>query len=418
MSFFRKKFKPIITQNDKTWTDINYKWVIDKFGLGFPIEPIMFDAENFPKTFSESDFIPELAVKDISSFLSMNDLRINVIVIELYNEVKDSYPDPTILTQTSDGFDIIIAQELLGEPELIVANLIIHLTDIYLGSSNLESPRKEDQLYFTYIMSTYLGFGIILAQNQQKTVWISNDIGSSNWVFNLAIPAPVLTYLLGLHFYHVGIPDNRILKTLSKKLKIGIESTIDIIESNPAEWIDKNEILAINNYKKSHEDYYYGEYEKAVDNAFKALNLTRSTLLKFEIYNSIGVYYTAIGDFENSVQYFEEAKDINCEDGRVLDNLAYTFMILGDVKKGKELLDQADLMGNNISEFSLRNLGLYYFLIGDYINARSQFEFAYNQKKIHVLNLDYHYRECLEEIGVNKRTIDRNIKDLNETGEL
>lgn len=91
-----------------------------------------------------------------------------------------------------------------------------------------------------------------------------------------------------------------------------------------------------------------GEYEKAIDLLKNLIaNEKRRTFLA-KAYNSCGVAYAELGDYDKAVEYFEKAIELRRYlvdfGARTYSNLARVYELMGNEKKARECREKCEIL--------------------------------------------------------------------------
>jgi tetratricopeptide (TPR) repeat protein len=155
---------------------------------------------------------------------------------------------------------------------------------------------------------------------------------------------------------------------------------------------------AIQNYKS-------GETENAISILQKVLLLEVTDQYKSLIYNNIGYYEQRVNKYAESIPNFLKSLELNPGYGYANDNLGLSYLMIGELEKGKEYLDKAIETGENDIAYSYRNLAIYYMLKNENELAETNFQKSFSENKpVDLLN--YFYAKFQLMLGNKEKAIE------------
>ena len=397
-----KEDKFFITEPDRNWVEDNFKWLIKVYG--YPQrqnEQIMLSERFFPKTFNSETVEVENVIYDLSILFNLGAKHIS---FEAQEDLRDIYGMPYQIegklfdaeTEVGDdGYKICIARSLTTHPRRLIYTLIYEFIKIRLWDSKLQFDTGNDTSLFIYIAGIYFGFGVILSQNLTDSGRVDDGFWETKWNYSSEMPMQVMAFGLATYSKLIQKDSPDWKEELPKEIRHRFIKAIDYLNEFPNDLFDKAELEANGLFNQADKAYQSQDYDSAISTLQKALFLTKDALLKADVYNSIGYNQMRKGDFEKSIQSFQNALDLEPNYGFANDNLGYALVRLGHLDEGRTYLEKALLTENNDKAYNNRNFALYHFAKGEIEKAEEYFKLSFDAISVPVDLLEFHYSEFL-----------------------
>ena len=410
---FNKKTKEPtfrITEPDRDWVEDNFKWLIQIFGYpNRQTEQILITDQFFPKTFSTSEPEVKNLIEDLCNLLNLESGKIG---FELHEDLRDNYGMPYEIqgkpfetdTEISENYyKIHIAKSISKRPNRLIFNLIYEFIRIRLSESKVQYDTGEDTSLFIYIAGIYFRFGIPLSQNLTDVGRTDDGFWETKWHYVSEMPNEVMVFALAT-FSKLIEQDDPIWKNeLPRELRLQFERAISFLNDSPSNVFNKAELEANDLFNKAHEEYQNGDFDSAINTIQKILLITEDVFLKVDVYNNMGYYQLRNGAYEQSIQNFQKALEIDPNYGFAYDNLGYSLIQTGQLEEGRQQLENALKTENNDNAYTYRNLALYHLAKNDLVQAETNFQLAFEAETFPVDLLELHYANFLIKKGEEEK---------------
>lgn len=413
---FNKKTKEPkfrITEPDRNWVEDNFKWLIKVFGYpNRQSQQILITDKFFPKTFSTRDLIVQNLIEDLCNLLGLDS---NKITFEIHEDLRDVYgmpfemqgkPFETETAVTENNYKIHIAKSISKRPNRLVFSLIYEFIKIRLTENKQQYDTGDDTSLFIYIAGIYFGFGIPLSLNLTDRGRIDDGFWETKWNYVSEMPNEVMAFGLATYSKLIEQDNPEWKNELPQEHRMQFEGAIAFLNDSPSTVFSKAELDANDLFNQADKEYQKGDFDLALTTLQKILFLTEDEMLKADVYNNIGYYQLRIGDFENSIQNFRKALQIDANYGFAYDNLGYSLIQTGQLEEGRLQLEKALKTENNDNAYTYRNLALYHLAKNELEQAESNFQFAFEAETVPVDLLELHYANFLINQGETEKGIE------------
>jgi tetratricopeptide (TPR) repeat protein len=402
-----------ITDADREWVESNFKWLIEVFG--YPNKElhhqVLLNAANFPKTFSTKEIEIGFILDDLSNILHLDRTKISFVVQE---DLRDTPNMPYAsldhafeceLEVDNGRYRIFIAKQLVNRTPRLIHCLTFQFIKISLVESALEfDVGGDDTDLFVYLAGVFYGFGIILSKNLDDYVHEHRGQWEIKWHAQSIMPLPVMAFSLATYANIMGEDQPEWRKELGNDMGTAFDAAAALIRQYPNDIFNASELKAAELFNLSNNQFNDNDLDAAIATLQKILFLTDDDILKADVYNNMGYYFSRKQEYDKAISAFRNALAIGPEYGYANDNLGYTLIVTGNPEEGKKYIDKAIQTGNNDLAYSFRNLALYYAKTNDPLAAASYFEKAFNENTPVEL-LEYHYAIFLKEQGQHEKAL-------------
>lgn len=137
-------------------------------------------------------------------------------------------------------------------------------------------------------------------------------------------------------------------------------------------------------YNEGIQNYEDGQYDLAIDNFKKAIELDDSN---FECFFNIGAAYMEIEDYEQAIESFKKAVEIKSNDIDLYKNMGLAFYTIHDYENALKAYKKTIWLNSRDAE-NFNNTGIAHLALYDFKEAANCFNYAV---KINSRNEDYKY---------------------------
>jgi tetratricopeptide (TPR) repeat protein len=422
--------KPSIKEDDKNWVDKKFEWLLKVYD--YPSNKniqFVISEEYFPESFKTQPLSVDSIIADISNILKIDKTRINYQFNEdirdisgLPYEIQGRTDDCELVVIAEAGkttyYKLIVAKSLVKSPERLVCSIIIESLKIKLNESKIKYDPSNDRGLLIYLLGIYFGFGVILAQNLISIGRKSDGLWETKWRYISVMPYQIMAYAFALYSWLSKNESPDWLERLPSEIKAEFNLSINYINSYPP-LIDFRSVdnhLTFNKlFREAFRLNKAGEVEKAIATLQKMIFLTDDANKKALVFNNIGYFEQRIKEYSRSISSFLKALEFNPNYGFANDNLGLSYLLTGELDKGKEYLDKALKTGNNDNAYSCRNIAVYYMLKNNNMLAELNFQKSFSENKPVDL-LHYFYAKFQLKLGNKQKAIEHLIAEI-EKGE-
>ena len=393
---FKRKSEFVVTEADRLWVEESFGNLIKPFG--YPNEPKDVDVSKayFINCFDEDSFSPENMLEDLGVLLGVDTDQYSITLVK---DIRDSDLDYSTEGRMFEATLVIgetnhiihLANSVVGRPKrmiyLIAKELIAHmLMEVFVNFD-------EDEYLFTYIAAIWFGFGTIFAENLIDVGFERDGLQEQKWYNYSLMPPPVFGYALAYIDKLVDGPGYN----LSGEVGDGYNQATVYLEGKEVSLYNADELKANRLSAQSYEAYEVKEFEESIVLSQSALLLTQDDFRKADLLLNIGYNHQMLERYEIAISYFEKVLELNENYAYAYDNSGFCYINLGQLDKGKSLVEKAMETGGNDDGYSFRNLALYYWKIGDRQKAEEYFTMAKEWGGLKVDLLDELYDEFKSE---------------------
>lgn len=387
------------------WIHEDFGWLFSNIQLSENVaSPYQFNPETFPMAHEAPTFIPANVINDLCTIL---DLDVGAIQIEMMMDERDQERMPyeiegtvfeSALTFTDGHYHLLIANSLLKVPNRLLYNLIRHALQLKLYSHGFQIEQQPINEAFLFATGVYLGFGELLVENMFLTQKIVDAGWESNRNFGSEISYEYAAYAIAL-FYFILENGLEWIERLPGDIQKLIKHATEFILTEKELQEIKNDYPLNQHFITAETLYLRQQYNEAIALMQLVLAEAFSARIRAAAENNWGYYLLLTDKFEESIPHFKIAIQLYSNLTYAYDNLGFALLRIGELEKGKSFADKSAQMEGNNMAFTNRNLGLYYFLMGDDKLAQEHYEQACNAENSVVDLSEFHYAQLLIKIG-------------------
>lgn len=394
-----------ISDNQKKWVEANFLVLVR--ACGFPQnkgKQILLNKDFFPSTFDAKEVEIENILKDLTEIFGFESKIINY---EIVYDLRDSYRFPlaiqgkiqeTELDKVSDNeYCIYVSNSIIQIPNRLIFCLINDFLRIKLSDSKIPHDQNKYSENFLFLAGIYFGFGVILTQKRIEIGKSTTLFWQKEWSFSSSMLLENIIYGFAIYQKIFSNLDNGWIKELPKDFESKITEATSLIQSNI--FANVNEVEAKYLMRKSFEESEKCNFILATELLNKVITLSENHQTISGAYNNLGYLKLKTGFTEESSINFEKAIEYRPDFGFANDNLGYSLILQNQLERGFIYLEKAEKTLNNDKGYHYRNLGLYFHKKGELLKAREHYNKAFNNQKIPIDFLEYHFSELLSDIG-------------------
>ncbi len=410
-----------IEENHKNWADDVLFYLMEVFGV--PTEEsktVLLDLEFFPKTLLAEEAQVEDTLHELCVLLKLDPHSIDHVFYEdlLQEETTVGLFLPYEIDTKflPSGPQIILKKQLLKNPKKFIFLLLYELLQISLVSRVPSFKVQAHMGPFMVLVSTYLGFGILATRNLFSVGSWNQLFWESKWFQPNLLATECMAYFLAL-LTRIKKEENPAWKILlTDELRTPFEKALRYVDTLSPPFQEKLRFQVTQHMEESSSLYKKRDYKGAVVSLKKLIEKNPETVLPARVYGNLGYYLNMDEQYQESLPMLKKALEIDAHAHFVHDSMAYAFLHLGQLKKGKKCIS-ASLKGmKNDIAYSFRNLALYHKGKGEIEKAQEFFDLSYENSTQGVDLLDFHYAEFLFEQGKKKKAM-KHLKKEVERGE-
>jgi tetratricopeptide (TPR) repeat protein len=412
--------EPSIKEDDRNWVDKKFEWLLKVYDYpSYNNIQIDIDEKYFPESFKTNPLSINAIIDDISKILKIDKSRINYQFSEdirdingMPYEIQGHTNDCDLVVIAEEGkktyYKLIVAKSLFKNTERLVSSIVLESLKIKLYESKIKYDSNIDRGLLLYLVGIYFGFGVILAQNLISVGRKSDGLWETTWRYFSVMPYQIMAYAFALYSWLSKNENPEWLMRLPSEIKDEFKRSVTYINSHTP-LIDFRSVdnhLTFNKlFREAFKLNKAGEAEKAIITLQKMIFLTDDANRKAFVFNNIGYYEQRKNEYSRSINSFLKALDLNPNHGFANDNLGMSYLLIGDLGKGKEYLDRALKTGNNDRAYSYRNHAVYYMLTNKNMLAELNFQKSFSENKSVDL-LHYFYAKYQLKIGNKQKAIE------------
>jgi len=413
-----------ISENNRKWIEKNLLFFTKV--CGFPRnagEQFLLNEIYFPKTAKSTKKVDlDSLFIDLSNLLQVD---INKISLEIIEDLRDTYGIP-LVTQgntfetdmqiDSGKFVIYIANSLQNRPNRLLYNVILEFIKIKLSEYEISYEQRKDIEFFIFLAGIYFGFGVILTQKRIDVGRSSDGFWQTTWKYRSEVPDSIIIYAHAI--YQKIFSNNQTDWTINlpKEIRDQLGDAHNLITQYCNIDFNKNELEAEQLFNLGLKEQKSKGIQSALSYFKRVLEITKNDTLIAHTYNSIGYGQIKAGLILESIENFKKSLKFWPNYGYAYDNLGYSLILIGQLDEGFQYLKRAIETGNNDKGYSLRNHALYYHRKVELKKSKNTYELAFQNIKIPIDFLEYHFADLLFELGENETGMDLLNKSV-EKGE-
>lgn len=377
---FKRKKDFVVTEADRSWVEECYENLIKAFG--YPLVPLEVDISEkyFPQCFATDSFSPENILLDLCRLLALDATQFSIVTV---SDIRDSDLDYSTegrmfeaeLVLGNSNHVIHLAQSIVKRPKRLVYLLAKELCVYILTRDFSNYNREEDESLFAYIVAIWFGIGTIFANNLVDVGFERDGLKERDWFNYSVMPPPVFGYALA----YMDKLTSKANYTLSGEVEKYYKLATDFLKDKTVALFDANELESNTLFAKSADAFDAKNFNDALVLAQKALFMTQDIFKKSDLNVSVGYAHLMLERYDVAIPYFEKAIELNEYNAYAYDNMGFCYINLGELEKGKSLIEKAMETKGNDNGYSFRNLGFYYWKKGDLKGADEYFNKAKNE---------------------------------------
>jgi tetratricopeptide (TPR) repeat protein len=406
-----KNEKPSITKDDEKWVDNSFGWLL--LSWGYPkkeIETFIFNEKYFPVTFHAKKISVENLLDDLCNLLSIYRSTISYSLIpdirdipqtphSIYGKAFESDIEVIKKDFEPTHYNIHIANSLVYEEELLMRRLILELIKVKVNEKLSTFISDGDVLYFVYIAAIYFGFGVIMSKAlvdvkvQYVAGWQSTSKNKSD------VPPAVIAYALAFYARLHGSEyiqwENQLPKSIKHEFTLAKEQLVDGSDKIFFDEVALKNDVEIRKHTAAAKQFTKNkQFEEAIKEYELAIPLVKNNTQLSVMYVNIGYACQRAQKLEKSIDYFSKALDIRPNYAYAVNNLGFSYILIGQLEKGKEYLDKVDISDDTLKAYILRDTAVYYTLKGNMEEANNYFQKTF-ETNTGVDLLEYFYAKYL-----------------------
>jgi hypothetical protein len=167
--------KVSLTEEEKTWIEESFLWLIDQFGSDIlRLASVVLPTEEFfPDRYDSSDEAVDSLVSRVCAYMKVDPNRLELIFYEASDPIQNLVPIYESSRQGAAGLfsapdnkdKLILGLELshLGNPESLVATVAHELGHVHLLADKRLTGEEEDHEHLTDLLTVFFGLGVFTA---------------------------------------------------------------------------------------------------------------------------------------------------------------------------------------------------------------------------------------------------------------
>jgi len=400
-----------ITDADRAWIDESVAILMQVPEILFPAQ-VEFNARFFPQTHEREKFDSNVFINDLQNMYSPRRFDISVDIFKDESKINiiphatstfgmEFYTEHIELDKV---YRIHVSERAFENEFRLRAILCQEYIRILLGFS-IEAAAEEqtysDNLFIRVAMVIY-GLGLFINETQNII-----DTRVQAWVktthyYEQLIPAEWLAYTLGIFAYLTNDTEVKWLPHFNREIQIEFSRVMKFLSnswpaeipmvqasSDPKIWNKIEEAALLSSQ---------GKRDKAISILVQLIPQIQDKYTKGLAYNNLGYDRFSSGDIAGSIPDFLEAIKFDPANAYAYDNVGFSYILMGELEKGNEYIEQAMNTEGNDMAYSFRNMAVYHQRLGDLTTSLEYFKKAY-AKKSRVDYLHYFYGKFLIEYG-------------------
>ncbi len=401
-----------ISQPDRRWVEAEFAKLVLYYGYPSK-EKIQFD---FSETFFKNTFLKnKIDIESlIDDFCYLSNTDTNKVSYEFVSDgsirqipyvIKGKPFEMEVLFLEDKNFHFIISKRIINNPSRLLFNFAYEFSRIQLKKKAL---LKEDaKSYFdTFIAGVFFGYGFFLSNSLTNVGRKLDGFFETKWNYNSRMPAPVMAYALALFSVMNDNVDPNWKQQLPNEIIKEYEKCLSFIQHNNSDLFDLNRLKSKKLSDKATKNAKQKDYQTAVILLKEALSLTSFGKYRALFTQNIGYYLLMQDKLEEAILYLLQSIEIFPSSEYANNNLAYAYILKGELKKAKIYLDKiANSKDEVIIAYRYRDLALFYIKNEEFDKADEYFNLAFDMD-IEVDLLSYYYADFL----LMKGEIDKALK--------